>query len=333
MKHVITNHTPLAQFLSKINSFEDFKAFKERKNLFLWEHMAKEIMVHHQLPAASLSLFTEGTNIVFSYGQEKVIKIFPPFHADQFDRDVLIMQHFMPCLDGKLSVKTPVILHQGNYQGWFYIVMNKLDGVLLEGLWDTLDQKNKIVIIHELGTLIRKVHELPTKGLESIDCHWEKFIDHQINACVEHHKTAGLPDFLLKEIPDYIGAVADDLRYIEKPVLLTGEYTPMNLLVKQIDGVWHIDGLIDFGDAMLGLREYDLLGPGAFLIQGEKDLLKTFLNAYGYSPDTLTERFSHKLTGLSLLHQYSNLSGLRIKNWQEKVKNLKDVEKLIWGIF
>ena len=106
----------------------------------------------------------------------------------------------------------------------------------------------------------------------------------------------------------------------------------MYFLVEQVDGIWHISGLIDFGDAMLGLPEYDLLGPGAFLIQGDKQLLCEFLTAYGYLSHELTGRLSHQLTGLMLLHQYSNLNiQVRIPNWKDKVDSLKDLESLVWG--
>jgi hygromycin-B 7''-O-kinase len=119
---------------------------------------------------------------------------------------------------------------------------------------------------------------------------------------------------------------------IKKPVLLTGEYTPMNFLVKQTQGVWHIDGLIDFGDSMLGLPEYDLLGPGAFLIQGDKSLLREFLTSYGYAANALTPALSHQLMALMLLHKYSNLNiQVRIKDWKSKGQNLKDLESLVWG--
>ena len=115
------------------------------------------------------------------------------------------------------------------------------------------------------------------------------------------------------------------------PVILTGEYTPMNFLVKQEAGVWHIHGLIDFGDSMLGLPEYDLLGPGAFLIQGDKILLNEFLSSYGYLPSEMTNVLSHKLTALMLLHRYSRLNvQIRIKNWEKKVNNLHDLESLVW---
>lgn len=173
---------------------------------------------------------------------------------------------------------------------------------------------------------------LSTQGLETIDCHWDRFIQQQINNCQEHHRSKGLPTPLLEEIPAYLDSAKEALVAIRQPALLTGEYTPMNFFVKQRDGIWHIDALIDFGDCMLGLPEYDLLGPGAFLIQGDKSLLREFLTSYGYTPNTMTPILSHQLMALMLLHKYSNLNiQVRIKDWQDKVRNLKDLENLVWG--
>lgn len=83
---------------------------------------------------------------------------------------------------------------------------------------------------------------------------------------------------------------------------------------------------------MLGLPEYDLLGPGAFLIQGDKILLREFLSSYGYSSKEMTNALRHKLTALMLLHRYSRLNAqIRIENWENKVRSLEDLEKLVWG--
>ncbi len=236
-------------------------------------------------------------------------------------------------LNQKLSVNTPTIEHHGVIDGWPYIIMNRLEGTLLEGLWETLEHHNKKIIIGELGALIREVHALPTKGLEAIDCHWKSFIKNQITECVSQHKTTKLSDALLQQIPKYLEFAEERLPQIQKPVILTGEYTPMNFLVSHISGVWHIAGLIDFGDSMLGLPEYDLLGPGAFLIQGDKNLLREFLMAYGYSPEALTKTLSNQLTLLMLLHRYSNLNiQIRIDNWMSKVSSINELENLVWGL-
>lgn len=321
------NQTPnLQAILSSADSFEDYESLKLKADSV--EIIAREIIDRYQLADAPLKLFSEGTNIVFAYGDHTVIKIFPPFHLDQFKSELLVLKH----LQGMLSLKTPTVGYAGEILGWPYIVMDQLDGTLLETLWDNLDHGNKVIIMRQLGSLIREVHSLPVQGLEEIDCHWEHFIRKQIDHCVERHRSVSLPDSLLEQIPAYIASTKDSLIKIEKPVLLTGEYTPMNFLVKQVQGVWHLDGLIDFGDSMLGLPEYDLLGPGAFLIQGDKSLLREFLRSYGYASNTMTPVLSHQLTVLMLLHKYSNLNvQVRIKGWKSSVKSLKDLENLVWG--
>lgn len=311
--------------LPLINSFEEFEAFKS--NIDVLEALAKKVMLKHQLPELELNLFSEGTNIVFEYGEKQVIKIFPPFHQGQYQSDWLMLTH----LQGKLSIHTPALQYHGEYAGWPYIIMTKLGGTLLETLWENMAYDNKVIILRELGALIREVHALPAHGLKAIDSHWERFIEKQIAGCLAQHQSKKLPEHLLQQLPAYLELVKTKLPKIISPVILTGEYTPMNFLVKQTDGVWHIDGLIDFGDAMLGLPEYDLLGPGAFLIQGDKQLLREFLTSYGYSLDELTENLSQQLMGLMLLHQYSNLNvQVRIDGWHH-CSTMNDLEHLVWG--
>lgn len=329
---IIMMNSNLYVTLNAIKSFEAYEQLKQNSSVFgnLAERLASEIINLHQLPKNSLTLFSEGTNIVISYGDTKVIKIYPPFHEDQFNSELLVLKH----LQGKLSIRTPSVEYEGNIAGWPYIIMTKLEGELLETLWEKMAYENKIVIIKELGSLIREVHAVSPDGLESIDSHWPLFINQQINNCVAQHKSNNLPENLLRQIPAYLEDITNSLMDIKTPVILTGEYTPMNLLVKRKEDMWHITGLIDFGDAMLGLPEYDLLGPAVFLIQGDKQLLKEFLISYGYTQTILTEKLSHQLTALMLLHKYSNLNiQIRIKDWQRLVSSLEDLQQLVWGFF
>ena len=311
--------------LPNIKSYEEYDQLNLNDEIFI--SAARDIISHHQLPDEPLELLL-GTNVVFLHGNNRIIKIFPPVHKGHFINEVLVMKH----LYNKLSVRTPVVECEGEISGWPYIIMNRLDGTLLEGLWETLDHDNKIIIIRELGALIREVHSLSTQGLESIDCHWEQFITKQIKHCVAHHQSRNLADSLIQQIPKYLDLTNEILPKIHKPVILTGEYTPMNFLVEKKTGIWHISGLIDFGDSMLGLPQYDLLGPGAFLIQGNKELLKEFLVSYGYVPQELTKALSQQLTALMLLHRYSNLNvQIRIHNWKDQIRSINDFETLVWG--
>ena len=311
----------LKQQMAMIHTFEDYVKQKSH----IEDDLARAITHSLPLPDMPLQLFADGTNMVFAWGESRVIKIFPPFHRDQFETERLVLKH----LQGKLSVNTPILEYQGDVSGWPWLVFSKLQGTLLETLWEHLSLENKLVLIRELGALIREVHALPIEGM---DCHWPEFIDTQLRHCKEHHQKKGLPANLLQELPAWLHPVEKSLRVLKNPVLLTGEYTPMNLLVQQVEGIWHLSGLLDFGDAMTGLPEYDLLGPAAFLIQGNKALLREFLLAYGYEPKEMTGAFSHRMTALMLLHQYSNLDvQIRIPGWKDEVRNLGDLENLVWG--
>jgi hygromycin-B 7''-O-kinase len=192
-----------------------------------------------------------------------VIKIFPPIHASIFESERLVLRH----LSGKLSVKTPNLMCTGEIEGWPYMIMERLEGQILEGLWEKLTVENKRTLIEELGKLIKEVHSLGVSGLESIDCHWNQFIERQLNQCVERHRRNGISESLIEELPRYLRDAAGLIPRSIKPVLLTGEYTPMNLLVREGSDGWHIEGLIDFGDCMLGFHEYDLLGLEPFLFK------------------------------------------------------------------
>lgn len=325
MKH--TDNVDLRQILATTKSFEDFEQIKQ--NTHVVEAFVQEITNRHKMPNEKFTLFQEGTNLVIGYGNNHVIKIFPPFHKNHFENEVLVLHH----LKNKISVSIPEIKYEGKIEGWPYFIMSKLKGSSLEGLWENLNYENKIILIKELGALIHEVHSLTTKGLEKIDCHWTYFIENQIKNCFLRHKEMKMPEFLLREISNYLQSTKQTLPKLRSPVILTGEYTPMNILVNKEDSIWHIVGLIDFGDSMLGMPEYDLLGPGAFLIQGDKKLLKEFLAAYGYPASEMTRTLSQQLTTLMLLHRYSNLNvQIRIKDWQNKINNLKDLETLVWGL-
>lgn len=115
----------LNRTLATVHSFEDYEQLKST----IEAELAGAIIHKHGLPEALLSLFAEGTNIVFAYGENQVIKIFPPFHQSQFASERLVLKH----LDGKLSLETPTLEHEGEVFGWPYLI-SKLEGTP----WETM---------------------------------------------------------------------------------------------------------------------------------------------------------------------------------------------------
>ena len=87
-------------------------------------------------------------------------------------------------------------------------------------------------------------------------------------------------------------------------VLLTGEYTPMNLLHGGPPGGDGLAGMFDFGDGLVGPREYDWLGPLCFLAAGHAARCDAFMAGYGAGA-WREQRLA--LMRLLLLHRYSHL--------------------------
>ena len=80
---------------------------------------------------------------------------------------------------------------------------------------------------------------------------------------------SGLPQKFLDGLDDLLRDAAALIPMEPPPVILTGEYIPENLLLDIATATaGRLGGVIDFGDVMTGWREYDLMGPSAFMAAG-----------------------------------------------------------------
>ncbi|MGK4000283.1 aminoglycoside phosphotransferase family protein [Sorangium sp. So ce1024] len=288
-----------------------------------------EVCRRHGLSTGGLAAFAHGTNVVVSNDAEQIIKLFPPFLRHQFEAERLSLARF----HGNVPVATPELLHEAELDGWPYLVMARLPGRPLEEAWPAMSGPERIDALARIGEIMRAAHALPVEGLESIDLGWDTFLERQIGGCEARHRRMGLSGHLVAQIPSYLDSARPLLPRSVVPVLLTGEYTPENLLVTRTGERWSITGMIDFADACLGPREVDLLGPSLFLAAGSAELQRAFLCSYGYRITELTPALRRTLMALALLHRYSNLRlQLRMDGWESQVSSLEELEQTIWPL-
>jgi hygromycin-B 7''-O-kinase len=162
---------------------------------------------------------------------------------------------------------------------------------------------------------------------------WNEFLSRQVQQCKARQQARGLPQALLVDLDRYLEQTANVLPIDVPAVLLTGEFTPENLLMQQHADAWKISGLIDFGDSMAGFGEYDLLGPGTFMASGNPARLRALLAGFGYTDAPLNSRLSQRLMRLLLIHRHSDLTvQVQIDGWHTRVKNLDQLEQLLWPL-
>jgi len=300
-------------YLYKITK-EKYRVMRQ-KNCF-WEGKISKIATLENIKFEKLTRFTFGGNIVYSIDGKLVVKLFPSYVNDEFVQEKKVLEHLNR---QKLSVEIPKLITTGQFEGWNYIIMSELKGTLLIDLFDSLTKIEKEQIAADLGKLIKEVHR-STESINKEDLDsWNYFLAEQFEKLKEHHKNAGIRDELYEQLIDYVDAKS--IQQTDKLVLLTGEYTPFNLIMNNENGLWKISGLIDFADCFVGNAKYDLLGPIAFMFFPTKGLNRIFLESYGFKKEDLNESFQKELLTFLLLHRFSNIS-----YYQEKLEAAKEAK-------
>ncbi|PGS52270.1 phosphotransferase [Bacillus sp. AFS041924] len=311
-------------YLYKITK-EKYKIMRG-KNCF-WEGKIQKICRLENIKFEKLTRFSYGGNIVFSADGQIVIKLYPSYVNDEFIMEKKVLEFLN---DQTLSVNIPQLISTGQFEGWNYLIMSELKGTLLIDIFDELSLEEKKQIAFDLGKIIREIHDATISTKQEDYDHWHQFLTNQLVKLSTHHKNNGMNEALFSQLPSYVDSRT--LRGNEQIALLTGEYTPFNLIMNKVDGMWKFTGLIDFADCFLGNSKYDLLGPIAFMFYPHEGLNKIFLESYGYTHIELNEELQKELMTLLLLHRFSNISFYQEKSEAAKVAvSLKELENIFFN--
>ena len=313
--------------LPGLRNIEAFRAWRADPSRCL--PAALDIARSHGLPCADPHLFSTGTNLVVALDEFLVLKIFPPLLRHQFVSERLTLS----LLRGRLSVPIPEIVIEGERDQWPYLVITRLQGVVGAEAWPILPEDQKERVLAHIGETIAQVQHAPVGELSGIEPHWPEFISGQIEGCRARHERLGLPRKFLDGLDHILRDAASLIPMNAPPVILTGEYIPENFLLSQQGGDWQLAGLIDFGDVMTGWKEYDLLGPSAFMTAGMPGRVENLFRGFGYSSADINSTLKRRLMALMLLHRASDpVRHICIEGWQEQANDLVQLQELIWPV-
>jgi hygromycin-B 7''-O-kinase len=258
----------------------------------------------------------EGTVLVALLGHDLVLKLYPPFLRDHFAFEREMLGH----LHGRLSLPTPRLVDSAEHTGWPFLVMTQLPGTPLDRVWPRLQQHERCAVLRTIGGVMAEVHALPPGPMPALALRWSDFLQGQRERCHGRQQRTGLPAHLLVQLASFLqGPVPEG-----PDVILTGEYTPFNLL-------HHGSGLsamFDFGDGLVGPCAYDWLGPLCFLAAGDAARIDALFDGYHGRPFDRSQR--EALLRLLLLHRYSNLKAqITVPGWQA-APDFASLAALIW---
>lgn len=163
-------------------------------------------------------------------------------------------------------------------------------------VWPTLEQHERCAVLRKIGRLAAEVHALPLGPMPALAPRWTDFLQGQRERCHARQQRTGLLAHLLAQLEAFLlGPVPEGL-----DVILTGEYAPFNLL-HQGSG---LSAMFDFGDGLVGPREYDWLGPLCFLAAVDASRVDALFDGYHGRP--LDRGRREALLRRMPLHRYSN---------------------------
>jgi hygromycin-B 7''-O-kinase len=308
-------------------SIEAYHAW--RADTSQWLPAAIDIARSHSLSCANPHVFSKGTNLVVALDQWLILKIFPPMLRHQFasERAALARLH------GRLRIAVPEIVFEGERSEWPYLIMTRMNGVNCEEAWASLPEHQRESVLAQLGETIAEVQRVPVGDLCQLKPQWQQFVAGQIEGCRARHERLGLPRKYLDGLDQFLRDAVTPIPVNAAPVILTGEYNPENIFLEERSGRWRLAAVVDFGDAMTGWGEYDLLGPSTFAAGGMPGRVRSLLRGFGYSEANPDPALPRRLMALLLLHRFSNLQvQIRIDGWQQKAADFYELERLLWPI-
>jgi hygromycin-B 7''-O-kinase len=254
------------------------------------------------LRGADIVRFADGSLPVYAVGHKRVLKLYPPAFNDSYQVEHCVLQ----AIHHRLPIPTPAVEHAGQFEGWGYILMERLHGQPLTTTWPHLPAAQRQRLAAQLGQALAALHAIPAPELATLGPpDWDRFLAQQRAGCVDRQRAAGLDRAWLEQIPAFLDSVPLDPG--PRPVLLHTEVMREHLLVTPHPDGWSLSGLFDFEPAMRGAAEYEFAAVGLFVSRGDADFLRRLLLAYGYDSHQLDDALPRRLLAYALLHRYMDL--------------------------
>jgi len=270
-----------------------------------WRPVALRICERHELKVTG-EMTLETASHVALVADEIIVKIMGRRSPVWFTREVESLR----LLGGIPETMVPRLLAHGDAADGNpdhpYIVMERRFGSAIRAFRNGLTETEIRSITAQLANIVRAVHNAPLDALTSFDTSpsvWVRRMRERARFCSDYIREAMSPD-LLSQVDEYLNA---NLRYATedfRPVLLHADINSTNLRLQRRNGTLEITGLIDLGDIDVGPVEYELISIYTKAFLGNKDLMRSFLDAFGI-PVPLPGDMKRRLKLYTMLHRFT----------------------------
>jgi hygromycin-B 7''-O-kinase len=306
-----------------------------------WQPYVETICSRHGLaPCRHIRSGLGGTHPVFIVDDRYVVKLF----TDLFNgaHGFAVESDLYPLLAATPQIPVPSLLAQahlfpeGGGWPWPYLVSTVLPGMSMGEVRDRITLADKTTIAAYLGPIVRHIHALPIEGAPSLPRSWDAFVHllqrRRDTSAADYARGGIMPRRLADQIDSYLPSVDSLIDRTMEPQLLHCDLNQDHVLGRFNSGHWQLTGIIDFGDAQVGDPLYELVALHLGLFHCDKQLLRTFLDAYG-SNIWAQEHIVFRAMCVTLLHEFTVLDQV-FANFPSarEVGSLVELATLVWDL-
>lgn len=240
-----------------------------------WGPYVREVLRRHSLPTAAVEPPFPGTFPTFIVG-EVVVKLFGDAYDGQQSSEIEVAVHEV--LSGEPRIPAPAALAAGHLfdsaPTWPYLVTERIAGTAIRDV--QVSPEFGAHVAAELGVIVARLHQLsPPRPVRDRDL--VPTLREEAPARMARY---GLPGHLVEQVQDFLIDAEAPKTFVH------GDITADHVFVD--DG--GITAVIDWGDALVADRAYEL--PAVFLdaLRGDRHHLEAFLTAAAWPRPQLGRR-------------------------------------------
>ena len=287
--------------LPPIESWSDWTA--AYNDVSLWRPIVDAICTSEGIRYRSIEAPRSNTNAVFILDRRLVVKIYSPFWSE-FDIEPKLIE----VLSAEGSVPVPEVIASGRYQDrvtWTYLVIEHCPGLTLEALRPEISREEVVPIAAQMGAVTRSLHQTGVDKLEGADAgeSWDDLVARRRREVLPELVRRGLVTY---EVAEGLAGILDyviDQSKLAPRVVVHGDLESDHILLTRTNGEWRVSSVIDFGDARVGVRDYEWMPLWIGLFDRNVDEMRTFVKSYDQSL-LADEAFPRRLVGWTLLHDF-----------------------------
>ena len=320
----------LSYYLPPIESWSDWSGVYS--DVSIWKPAIDAICASEGIRYRSIESPRSNTNAVFILDRRLVLKIYSPFWSE-FDIEPKLIE----VLSTEGNVPVPEIVASGRFQDrttWPYLVIERCPGLTLDALRSELSREEVMSIAAQVGDVTRSLHQTVVDKLEGADAAetWDDLVHRRRREVLSELVGRGIGTSGVAEtLGGLLDYVIDDSRSRPR-VVVHGDLESDHVLISRVNGEWRVSSIIDFGDARVGVRDYEWMPLWLGLFDRDIEEMRAFVESYDRT--LLSDgAFPRRIMGWTLLHDFGTDAIAELldrTNTPTPVETFDKLRKTVW---